>query len=192
MDECPSWGYNKTRKQQLCDCEYSFSPSCSQLVSTIALIAYHSQADQSAGMTTAQRAAVLRNHRQHSSAMSHAQSVCLCSGRSAVTVEQRAAQPDLHRDGRTGRVSKPSCSWGSVTAARARPKSCGVALDAARVQSVQTLLTPRHNWPQKSEGYSLFVLVSMNWSWPRCYDPICITTLSRVSVGCGLWCCFGD
>lgn len=25
MDECPSGGYNKTRKQQLCDSEYRFS-----------------------------------------------------------------------------------------------------------------------------------------------------------------------
>lgn len=27
MDECPSGGYNKTRKQQLCDSEYHFSLS---------------------------------------------------------------------------------------------------------------------------------------------------------------------
>lgn len=40
MDERPSGGYNKTRKQQLCDGEYSFSPACSQLVSVITLITH--------------------------------------------------------------------------------------------------------------------------------------------------------
>lgn len=107
MDECPSWGYNKTRKQQLCDGEYSFSPSCSQLVSTIALIAYHSQADESAGMTTAQRAAVLRNHRQRSSATAHNSCpVCLlvfrpicCYCRAA----SRTAWPTSRRPNWTGK-----------------------------------------------------------------------------------------
>lgn len=36
----------------------------------------------------------------------HAKSVCLCSGRSTATVEQRAAQPNVHRDSWTGWVSK--------------------------------------------------------------------------------------
>lgn len=39
MDEYPSGGYNKTRKQQLCDGEYSLSPSCSHSVSIITLTA---------------------------------------------------------------------------------------------------------------------------------------------------------
>lgn len=114
MDECPSGGYNKARKQQLCDSEYHFSLSWSQSIS--ATLITHKKISHSDDMavTTSSTALWLCEFMP-------SQFVCLFSGWSPVAVEQWATQPDVHRDSWAGRVSEPDL--GATTATTAKSPS---------------------------------------------------------------------